>query len=543
LVNFNWGKQTLSLPRSASFIETQMKDYVLNGDKEFRRKIRKARESVEDSEPNSAALKEELTKILEKVLNEPLKPILERDADSWKLFSRKRNKEPNEANLSFIEDKKVGDITNAKVLGRLKGTDVSFIRGGKTKLPDFDFNDFFSAYGKEPQIAFELLFREHAKLNDRFNYSHQPNRTRLKGHFEAKFPAFDYGDLEKVKADYILETTGQEAGYRPSNTKINVAKEVIDYSFNIPESVLNKLQGRSSKDDYVIEAKLNEDGEFESVGEKIPISPSPDDEINNFVVLSAIGDLKRTDEMRDEDIIQIGDKYYTYNYTPEGESGKQAYLEFEGDGAGTIEGFFKDEAVKNIIMRILNPFLVIPDEVYSFNVIGNIRTKKKTAQTFREFATESAEDLRVMDVETGKEGKPLTQSMIDEQSKRAFSHKTEKDKDGNPVFISEEEYAKLPKEEKDNYKSEIRYYEVGETGVKSTKDSAQFGEEKVTSETVRKEDLEDAFKQAYVELTFEATKHGEFNLSGSRSRQNRSMVAYSNKLKKNVRKLKRMIGV
>jgi hypothetical protein len=537
MVNFNWGKQTLSLPRSASFIETQMKDYVLNGDKEFRRKMRKAIESVEDSEPNSAALKSELTKILEKVLNEPLKPILERDAASWKGFSRKRDKTPNEANLSFIEDKTVGDITNARVLGRLKGTDVSFIRGGKTKLPDFDFDDFFSAYGKEPRIAFELLFREHAKFNDRFNYSHQPARSGLKGHIEAKFPAFDYGDLEKVKADFILETTGQEAGYRPSNTKINIAKEVIDYSFNIPESVLNKLEGRSSKEDYVIEAKINEDGEFESVGEKIPISSDTNDEINTFVVLSAISDLKRTDEMKDEGIIQIEDKYYTFNFTPEGESGKQAYLEFEGDGAGTIEGFFKDEGVKNIIMRILKPFLVVPDEVYSFKVIGNIRTKKTKEPTYREFATE-AEDL--IEMETGK---PVSQQMVDEQSKRAFSHKTEKDEDGNKIFISEEEYAKLPKEEKDNYKSEIRYYEVGETGVQRTKDSAQFGEEKVMAETVRGEDLKDAFKQAYVELTFEATKHGEYNLSGSRSRQNRSMVAYSNKLKKNVRKLKRMIGV
>ena len=543
MVNFNWGKQTLSLPRSASFIETQMKDYILNGDKEFRRKMRKAIESVEESEPNSAALKSELTKILEKVLNEPLKPILERDTDSWKIFSRKRDKSPNEANLSFIEDKKVGDITSGKVIGRLRGTDVSFIRGGKTKLPDFDFDDFFSAYGKEPQIAFELLFREHARYNDRFNYSHQPARSGLKGHVEAKFPAFDYGDLEKVKADFILETTGQEAGYRPSNTKINIAKEVIDYSFNIPESVLQKLEIESAKDDYVIEAKINEDGQFESVGDKIPISEDTNDEINIFTVPAAVDSLDRTDEMRDEDIIQIGDKYYTYQFTPQGESDKQAYLEFEGDGAGTIEGFFKDKAVENIIMRILRPFLVVPDEVYSFKVIGNIRTKKKTAPTYREFATESAEDLRVMDVKTGKEGKPLTQSMIDEQSKRAFSHKTEKDEDGNPVFISEEEYAKLPKEEKENYKSEIRFYEVGEGGVQRTKDSAEFGEEKVTSETVRAADLEDAFKQAYVELTFEATKHGEYNLSGSRSRQNRSMVTYTNKLKKNVRKLKRMIGV
>tara|TARA_A200000159_G_C7338683_1_gene346223 strand:+ start:8820 stop:10433 length:1614 start_codon:yes stop_codon:yes gene_type:complete len=537
MVNFNWGKQTLSLPRSASFIETQMKDYILNGDKEFRRKMRKAIESVEESEPNSAALKSELTKILEKVLDEPLKPILERDTDSWKIFSRKRDKSPNEANLSFIEDKKVKDITNARVLGRLKGTDVSFIRGGKTKLPDFDFDDFFSAYGKEPRVAFDFVFREHSKFNDRFNYSHQPARSGLKGHIEAIFPHFDYGDLEKVKSDYILETTGQEAGYRPSNTKTIIGKEVIDYSFNIPESVLEQLDKVSAQDNYVMEAKLNEDGEFESVGDKIPISESTDNEINNLVVQAATDDLNRTDKMRDEDIIQIGDKYYTFNYTPEGESAKQAYLEFEGDGAGTIDGFFKDEGVKNIIMRILNPFLVVPDEVYSFKVIGNIRTKKKTEPTYREFAT-AADDL--VEMETGK---PVTQQMVDEQSKRAFSHKTKKDEDGNKIFISEEEYAKLSREEKENYKSEIRYYEVGETGVQRTKESAEFGKEKVKAETVRADDIKEAFKEAYVELTFEARKHGEYNLSGSRSRQNRSMVSYSNKLKKNVRKLKRMIGV
>ena len=63
MVSFNWGRQTLSLPRSASFIETQMKDYVLTGDKEFRRKVKTAKDSVDDSEPNSAALKEQLTEI------------------------------------------------------------------------------------------------------------------------------------------------------------------------------------------------------------------------------------------------------------------------------------------------------------------------------------------------------------------------------------------------------------------------------------------------------------------------------------------------
>lgn len=539
MVSFNWGRQTLSLPRSASFIETQMKDYVLTGDKEFRRKVKTAKDSVDDSEPNSAALKEQLTEILEKVLDEPLKPLLERDADAWKGFSRKRDKTPNESNLAFIEDKKVGDITNARVLGRLKGTDVSFIRGGKTKLPDFDFDDFISAYGDKPTVNYDIQFRENKRLNDRFNYAHQPQRSSLKAHIEAKIPAFDYGDLEKVKADFILETTGQEASYRPSNQKFTIAEDVVDYSFNIPDSFIDKLKGGvSAQENYVIEAELNEDGEFESVGEKITLTSNPEEEINMLNVQSAIGDLNRTEEMKEEDIIELNGKYYSFVFKPEGESGKQANLKFDGEGRGTIEGFFEDEAVKRVIMKVFKPFLVIPDEVYSFKVYGNITTKKDRAETYRDFAT-AAEGLTTM----GEGGKPLTQEMIDEQSKRAFSHKTEKDEKGNPIFISEDEYATLPKAEKENYKSEIRVFEVGDEKPTTTRDAGDFGQMKFGTETLRLGDIQDAFSDAFVKLTFEVTKHGEYNLSGSRSRQNRSMVSHSNKIKKNVRKLKRMIGV
>mgnify|MGYP003134746548 FL=1 len=170
----------------------------------------------------------------------------------------------------------------------------------------------------------------------------------------------------------------------------------------------------------------------------------------------------------------------------------------------------------------------------------------------------------------GADGKTLSIKDIEEQSNRAYSHKTEKEekytnletgekitlgeynkleddetsKYTNKKFISEADYNALSSSEKENYTSEIRVFEDVETpGKIKYQESKDFGQEEVATQTIPLGQIQEAFKEAYVELQFEVTKHGEFNLSGARGRQNRSMANYSNKIKKNVRKLKRIIGV
>jgi len=75
-----------------------------------------------------------------------------------------------------------------------------------------------------------------------------------------------------------------------------------------------------------------------------------------------------------------------------------------------------------------------------------------------------------------------------------------------------------------------------------TRTAQDFGAEKVSIVPIPKDGLIDAFKNSIVEVKFEVTNHGEFNLSGARRSQNKAMANYVNKLKKNIRALQKMIG-
>lgn len=580
-VSFRWGNQTLSLPKSENFLMTQMRDYISSGDKNFRTKVRIAKESVEDSEVNAVKFKEEMSAVLEKVLNEPLVPELQKEADGWKMFSKLRDrKTDNEANLEFIEGKKLSDLLDGGVLSRLKGTDVSFIRGGKTTLPPFDFDDWYSTLSEtetELDVEYDLVFIEDARSPDTYNYGHKQYRSPLKSHIEAKFPNFDPDSLTNAKADYILEQTGQESRFTPSSGKYTIATENIDFSFKIPDSVISKLKGKG-KDDYVIEQELSEgeDGEevFTEVGERIPFTSNPKDEINSLNVQSAIGDLNRTDTMKEENIIQLNGKYYYYKFTDVDDI-KQTRVTFPA-GEGSPENFIYSNT--DLIMRIVKPKLENPEIVYSVKLYGKINTKSNKLDTYRQYAlnVQAEEDDKLIDTESGKE---LSVEDIQRQSKMAYSHKTEKAEEytniktgskisaseylkleddekknySNKVFISEDEYNKLSSEDKKDYKSEIRLYDIKEGDREnpkikpslSTRESTDFGDIKYSaSTTIPVDDIQEVFaNDASVALTIELIKHGEFNLSGARMKQNRKMANHTNKLKKNIRRLKKIVGV
>lgn len=565
-VSFRWGNQTLSLPKSKDYIFSQMRDYITEGQKSFRNKLRIARESVEESEVNAQKLDEELSAILEEVLDESLEQELKKDAKAWSRFSELRRRQgepskPNEANLEFIKDKKLKDLSNNRVLGRLRGTDVSFIQGGITKLPNFDFESWYdknklkkiekTPEGKEIEVddfdvSYDITIRQHKGVGQegKYTYGFQSDKSGLKAHMEAKFPFFDEGALIAAKTDFILEQTGQEAAFRERNSKSNIGKETFDYSFDLPEKHIDQISGELESKNTLTEMELVEDEDgnetFEQIGEQMPMPTNINEDLNVTIISAARLDLNRTDLMREEDIVQVGDKYYFYTFA---ETTREVRVKFPYDGgSGTPEGFFIDN--EEAIIRILNKFLVVPDAVYSVKCYANIKNSKKTEQTYRDMALAAIKNLEDFG------GKKLTPEQIEEQSQKAFSHKTERNKDGSKIFISEEEYRNLSRDEKANYKSEIAVFnfeeEEDEEGKVSrtfrTRSAEDFGAEKVSMVPIPKDELIDAFKNSIVEVEFEVTNHGEFNLSGARRSQNKPMANYINKLKKNIRALQKMIG-
>tara|TARA_R100001460_G_scaffold98459_1_gene141337 strand:- start:9375 stop:11081 length:1707 start_codon:yes stop_codon:yes gene_type:complete len=565
-VSFRWGNQTLSLPKSKDYVQTQMRDYITEGQKSFRNKLRIARESVEESEVNLEKLDEELKSILETVLDDSLEEELKKEPSGWNRFSQLRRKQgqepkPNTANVEFIKNKKLKDLSNNRVLGRLRGTDVSFIQSGITKLPDFDFESWYAKNklkkieqteeGKKLEVddfdvSYDITIRQHKGVGQegKYTYGFDSDISGLKAHMEARFPFFDEGALIAAKTDFILEETGQEAAFRERNTKSKIGKETFDYAFDLPEKHIEQISGEFESKNTITEMKLVEDEDgnkmFEQVGEKMPMPTGLTEDLNIVVISAARMDLNRTDLMREEDIVQIGDKYYFYTFA---ESTREVRVKFPFDGSsGTPEGFFIDN--EEAIMRILNKFLVVPDAVFSVKCYATIKNSKKTEQTYKDMALDAMKNIEDFS------GKGLTPEQIEEQSKKAFSHKTKKNKDGSKIFISEEEYKNLSKEEKNNYKSEISVFQFNESEdsegkVKrtfQTRSAADFGKEKFSMVPIPKDGLIDAFKNSIVVVEFEVTNHGEFNLSGARRSQNKPMANYVNKLKKNIRALKKMIG-
>ena len=557
-VSFRWGNQTLSLPKSKDYVQSQMRDFITEGQKSFRNKLRIARESVEESEVNAQKLDEELSAILEAVLDESLEEELKKDAKAWSRFSELRRRQgepskPNEANLEFIKDKKLKDLSNNRVLGRLRGTDVSFIQGGITKLPNFDFESWYdknklkTKQGEDAfDVDYDITIRQHKGVGQegKYTYGFQSDMSGLKAHMEAKFPSFDEGALIAAKTDFILRETGQEAAFRERNSKSKIGKETFDYSFDLPEKHIDQLSQELESKNTLTEMELVEDEDgnktFEQVGERMQMPTNLDEDLNITIISAARADLNRTDLMREEDIVQVDGKYYFYVFA---ETKREVRVNFPYDGgSGTPEGFFIDN--EEAIMRILNKFLVVPDAVYSVKCYANIKNSRKTEQTYREMALGAIKNLEDFG------GKKLTPEQIEEQSQKAFSHKTERNKDGSKIFISEEEYRNLSRDEKANYKSEISVFNFEEeedaegkvSRTFETRSAGDFGAEKVSMVPIPKDGLIDAFKNSIVEVEFEVTNHGEFNLSGARRGQNKPMANYINKLKKNIRALQKMIG-
>ncbi len=565
-VSFRWGNQTLSLPKSKDYVRTQMRDYITEGQKSFRNKLRIARDSVEESEVNAEKLDEELKAVLETVLDDSLEEELKKDSDAWNRFSQLRRRQgqepkPNTANEEFIKDKKLKDLSNNRVLGRLRGTDVSFIQGGVTKLPNFNFESWYAKNklkkiektpeGKELEVddfdvSYDITIRQHKGEGQegKYTYGFDSDKSGLKAHMEARFPFFDEGDLIAAKTDFILEETGQEAAFRERNSKSIIGKETFDYAFDLPQEHIDQISGEFESKNKIAEMELVEDEDgnktFEQIGETMPMPTNLTEDLNIAVISAARMDLNRTDLMEQEDIVQVGDKYYFYIFA---ETTREVRVKFPFDGgSGTPEGFFVDN--EETIIRILNKFLVAPDVVYSVKCYANIRNSRKTEQTYKEMALDAIKNIEDFS------GKGLTPEQIEEQSQKAFSHKTKRNKDGSKIFISEEEYKNLSQDEKENYKSEIMVFnfedEEDEEGKVSrsfkTRTAQDFGAEKVSIVPIPKDGLIDAFKNSIVEVKFEVTNHGEFNLSGARRSQNKAMANYVNKLKKNIRALQKMIG-
>ena len=569
MVAFRWGNQNLSLPNSANFLKTEMNDFLTTGDRSFVVKIKRAKESVQGSGLNEQEFMGEFKKIYEEVLQQPLKPLLE-NKEGWKQFSKikagKKGTITNVANIEFIDDQKIENLTDAKVLTRLKGAGAfEFAKEGKVELPPFPFEEVFPASkfslgtGKnlEKFVDDDVRLRVNAQ-GDGWNLAYKKENARLDAHLEILFPPVDEGKIMAEKADFILERTGQTATFKPKSSQLKVGTEVIEHSFDLAEKDLKKI-GALFKGTVLTPMKLVDD-KFEQDMEGKQITTKIDGKglESELAFLTGVSDLKRTQEMIDEDIVLLGEQYYHFKQPSGNKNNIVLDLLFEA------QDFVEEN--QDLFLRILKPYLDEPTTVFTGKILANIKTRRKNMDTFRATAlstqtkdakyskTRYAENrenpeeritpekykaLPIQEREKYKlVSKPLTQEEIMELTEEAFKHKE------TGETISESAYQELSNEDKKNYKTNLQVLETQE-GVAGAnmRGMETYGGQEYKYDSINSANAEELFENAFVECQIYVINNGEYNLNPfRRGAGNRALSKEINKLKRNVRKLKKIFG-
>jgi len=562
MVAFRWGNQNLSLPNSANFLKTEMNDFLSTGDRSFVVKFKRAKESVQGSGLNEQEFMGEFKKIYEEVIDQPLKPLLE-NKDGWKQFSTIKNK-PNRPNLEFIDNQKVKNIADGKVLTTLKGAGaIAYTKGGEVQLPAFPFeekfpNDEFTlGYGRD----LEKYIDDDVRLGvnsqgEGWNLAYKKQDARLDAHIEITYPPIDEGKIMAEKADWIMEKTGQDAPYKAKSSKLKIGTEVIEHSFDLTQRDLQKI-GALFKGTKLTPMKLVDD-KFEVDEEGNPITTKIGGKglESELAFLTGVSDLKRTQEMIDEDIILLGEQYYHFEQ-PSGTMNNIVLDLLDESKEFILEN-------QDLFLRILKPYLDEPTTVFTGKILANIKTRRKNKDTFRATAlstqTKDAryaktryaenkenpeeritpEEYKALPIEKRKKyklvSKPLTQEEIMELTEEAFKHKE------TGETISELAYQTLPNEDKKNYKTNLQVLETTE-GVAGAnmRGMDTYGGQEYKYDSINSANAEELFANAYVECKIYVINHGEYNLSPYRRRAgNRSFAKEINKLKRNFRRLKKI---
>lgn len=592
MVSFKWGVSPTVLPERADFFVTEMTNFIQTGDKSFIVKYNKALEQV--SPENAKKIEDEFKAVLKKTLDLPLTPILKTDGEGWKRYSTKRmgkTTEVNQENISYMQDKTIKDILDFDVVNRLRGSAIAgFFKDGSLNLPEFDFFEKLEPVGG-------LDVEEHVSLKEQRGergegrYNIKPDEG-YDSHFSCAFPTKDGDKVANAKKDTLTELLGADAPYRNDDVETKIEVEPIKYGFDVTEKTINDMNAIPTSETLLTRVE-EVDGEYKTTGAQLP-----KDAYEAIEIAVAEQDFdNRNQKMIDEKIIILDGKMYQYQKKDTTGRKDKVILEF---GAKNPLTFINEN--KDIFERILKPIVGDISTVKTVEVKAFIRTKKGVSSTFSQDALrrrkklESGdEDIQTYSMLKYKNNKTdevisaedyaeleeeeqinytffydeLSPAEIVRISSKAYRTK-EKDADGEYGYITEDAYnalrrkvasfdiesiqeedlkekAKKVLQEKktllDSYEPSLQVMGGAEEGNPKLRTTEDYGKDTYKTNEVNSGNIQERFKEAYVEVDLVITKHGFFNLNPfAKTSANRPMSKHANKIKKHVRKLKRNIG-
>ena len=541
MVSFKWGNDEQALPDSADFFMDEMENYIKSDDdNQFIFNLNEALDSPDMEESDRSELHIQFRKILDAVLEKPLRPLLELEKEGFKKFitGRRTSKSGskavpttfkdlktgkqettmeygagktqdidmvNTANVEFLEDKTIIDLMDSDVANRLKS--AGGLKYGKNleNLPDFDYNDYM--YNREPTIGVQVAFTEGTDIdgdpNGQYTYVHKKEdfARPQKNHIEADIPAVDEGGLSNAQADWLTEITGQKATYIAKKSKDTTFTEPFDYNIVLPPSLLSELG------EDIIERNIEANW-----GENDKNSP-----------FSFIHDNMTTFLDMHKKFLNNPLTVQTLSVTANIKTRRTDLTPF---GAKAIRTNTKKVTPKN----------PNPDRYEKLRHMVNSEGDEISLEEWNKLESNEKSNYTPYSSD-------LTVEEIKLLSNYAFRHKEDTDEDGKPIVISESDYAKLDKDEQSKYDSNTSVYSGQETGKPVRQDLESFSGEKFDAPQVTYETAVEAFKEAIIVCEFTLHTHGKFDMHPFKGgKANAPMTKYVNKRKSFINRLQQTLG-
>ena len=604
-VSFKWGQAPITLPDRRDFFIDKMAQYISDGDKGFLVKYRRALRGV--NEENAKKIEEEFNSILKDVLEQSLVPLLKTEGEGWTRFSKTRkgkSSDDNQQNIDFIKDKKIKDILDADVVNRLRGSGItSYFKDGSLNLPDFNF---FEVFRSIIDVDESVSLKEQELPRGKGRYNIKPTEGS-EAHFSSDFPTKDEGKITNAKADFLNELLGTSPPFTPSSAEGKIEVEPIKYSFELSGKTLDNMNKKAESSNYLTPVELvgeefKPKGKQipENTFEGLKILAAKDDldnrtpKMQQEQVIIIDGTMY---QYREKDT--TGKKVFSLDFANQGNPFtfvKQHIPMFERILAPTLND---PATVKTVKLKGFIRTTKGKGKTFGQAATQSLKDKDSPSGQDKVFMlaskkhTETGEIISIEDWEELSEEEKtnyehheqeLSQAEIIQISAKAYRSK-QKNAEGEYEYMTEDGYnalrssigsfneqtflqEEIQQETDDSKKQELE--ELREKAIKINNDNKallneyepaltvlsgaeerspkltsveEYGQDTYKTNEVNAGNIEDKFKNAYVDVDFIITTHGSFEMNPfAKTSANRPMSKRANKIKKHVRKLKREFG-
>lgn len=605
-VSFKWGQAPITLPDRRDFFIDKMAQYISDGDKGFIVKYRRALRGVneENAKKIEEEFNSILKDVLEQSLVPLLKT--EGEGWTRFTKTRKgKSSDDNQKNIDFIKDKKIKDILDADVVNRLRGSGITgYFKDGSLNLPDFNFFEVFRSvidvdesvslkeqelprgkgrYNIKPTEGSEAHFSSDFPTKDegKITNAKADFLNELLGTSPPFTPSSAEGKIEVEPIKYSFELSGKTLDNMNEKAKKSdnyltpvelVGEEFKAKGKQIPQDTFSGLKILAAKDDLdnrtpkmqqeqviIIDGTMYQYREKDTTGKKvflvdfanqgnpftfvkqhIPmferiLAPTLNDpatvktvKLQGFIRTTK-GKSKTfaqaaTQSLKDKDSPSGQDKVFMFASKKHTETGEiisiEDWEELSEEEKTNYEHHERELSQAEIMQ--------ISAKAY--------RSKQKNAEGEYEYMTEDGYNALRSSIRSFNEETFLQEEIqqeTDDSKKQKLEELREKGieiNNDNKVLFNE-------------YEPALTVLSGAEERNPKLTSVEQYGQDTYKTNEVNAGNIEDKFKNAYVDVDFIITTHGSFEMNPfAKTSANRPMSKRANKIKKHVRKLKREFG-